>query len=200
MAQQSWTPVNYVIDLYQQEPGSFRRIVLLLSQSGDDGSRASAEEVLRHLGEGNTSVYSLTFSAPKSPPQFRPKNRVVKPRREASLGDSRQGETDDTSTPLGVALKAMRSMAVMEEGSMPLGLGGHPLQLGVLNATPGIFSVLDSAPQLGRAFTPQEAQPGYEHVVVLMDSLWRQQFQSDPGILGKSITLNGFRNAAHGDA
>ena len=87
---------------------------------------------------------------------------------------------------------SFQSMAVMEEGSMPLGLDGHPLQLGVLNATPGIFSVLDSAPQLGRAFTPQESQPGHEHVVVLMDSLWRRQFQSDPGILGKTITLNGF--------
>ena len=87
---------------------------------------------------------------------------------------------------------SFQSMAVMEEGSMPLGLDGHPLQVGVLNATPGIFSVLDSAPQLGRAFTPQEAQPGREHVVVLMDSLWRHQFQSDPGILGKTITLNGF--------
>jgi ABC-type antimicrobial peptide transport system permease subunit len=28
--------------------------------------------------------------------------------------------------------------------------------------------------------------------VLLMNSLWRQQFQGDPGILGKTITLNGF--------
>ena len=75
---------------------------------------------------------------------------------------------------------------------MPLGLGGHPLQIGVLNSTPGIFSVLDSMPLLGRAFSLQEAQPGHEHVAVLMDNLWRHQFQSDPGILGKTITLNGF--------
>jgi predicted permease len=83
-------------------------------------------------------------------------------------------------------------MALMGEGSMPLGSGGHPLQIGTLDATPGIFSVLDSAPLLGRAFSPQEAQPGHEHVVVLMDSLWRHQFQSNPGVLGKTITLNGF--------
>jgi predicted permease len=80
----------------------------------------------------------------------------------------------------------------MQEVSLPLGVGGHPQQIGVLNATPGIFSVLDSAPMLGRAFSPEEAQPGHEHVVVLMDNLWRNQFQSDPGILGKTITLNGF--------
>jgi predicted permease len=88
--------------------------------------------------------------------------------------------------------RSFQSMALMEQGSMPLGLGGHPSRTSVLSATPGIFSVLDSAPLLGRAFSPQEAQSGHEHVVVLMDSLWRQQFRGDPAILGKTITLNGF--------
>ncbi len=88
--------------------------------------------------------------------------------------------------------RSFQAMAVMQENSLPLGLGGRPLQIGVLNATPGIFSVLDAAPSLGRAFSPQEAQTGHEHVAVLMDSLWRDQFQADPAILGKTITLNGF--------
>jgi len=88
--------------------------------------------------------------------------------------------------------QSFQAMAVMAENSLPLGIGGHPLQVGVLSATPGIFSVLDSAPLLGRAFSPQEAQPGREHVAVLMDSFWRTQFQADPRILGKTITLNGF--------
>jgi predicted permease len=86
----------------------------------------------------------------------------------------------------------MESMAVMKESSMPLGIGGYPLQVDVLSATPGIFSVFSIAPQLGRAFTTQEAQPGNERVVLLMNSLWQEQFQGDPGILGKTITLNGF--------
>ncbi len=88
--------------------------------------------------------------------------------------------------------QSFQSMAVMTENSLPLGVGGHPSQIGVLTATPGIFSVLDSTPLLGRAFSAQEAQPGHEHVAVLMDSFWRNQFQHDPAILGKTITLNGF--------
>src|ERR1700689_5403690 len=75
--------------------------------------------------------------------------------------------------------RSFQSLAVMQEGALPLGIGGHPLQVGVLNATPGIFSVLDAAPSLGRAFSPEEAQPGHEHVAVLMDDLWRTQFQRD---------------------
>ncbi len=86
----------------------------------------------------------------------------------------------------------IQSIAVMKEDSMPLGVSGHPWQVDVVSATPGIFSVLNTVPQLGRAFTTQEAQSGHEHVVVLMNNLWRRRFQSDPGILGKTITLNGF--------
>jgi predicted permease len=88
--------------------------------------------------------------------------------------------------------QSFQSMALMVEDSWPLGLAARPMQLGVLKATPNIFSVLDSAPLLGRAFSPQEAQLGHERVVVLMHSFWRTQFQSDPAILGKNVTLNGF--------
>lgn len=88
--------------------------------------------------------------------------------------------------------RTFHSMAVMDQRSMPLGMGGHPLQVNVVSATPGIFSVLSAGPQLGRAFTRQEAQPGHEHVVLLMNDLWRTEFQSDPNVIGKTVTLNGF--------
>jgi predicted permease len=88
--------------------------------------------------------------------------------------------------------QSFQSMAMMEEDSWPLGSAGRPIQLGVLKATSGIFSVLDAAPLLGRAFSAQEAQLGHERVVVLMHSFWRTQFQSDPAILGKTVDLNGF--------
>ncbi len=88
--------------------------------------------------------------------------------------------------------RSFDSMAVMQQGSAPLGADGRPSQVGVLSATPGIFSVLRVQPQLGRPFTGIEAQPGNDHVAVLMYELWRVQFGSDPGIVGKTIRLNGF--------
>ena len=62
----------------------------------------------------------------------------------------------------------------------------------MLKSTPGVFSVLDTQPRLGRAFTSEEATTGRDRVVVLLYDLWRTQFQSDPGILGKTITLDGY--------
>ncbi len=89
--------INYVIGLFQQEPGNFRRIVLLLSQSRDDGSTTSAEEVVRHLGESSTSVYCLTFLS-----------RKAAHRKRAASADRRHRAVD-LSTSLGQALKAMET-------------------------------------------------------------------------------------------
>ncbi|HTX77212.1 MAG TPA: ABC transporter permease, partial [Terracidiphilus sp.] len=88
--------------------------------------------------------------------------------------------------------KTVQAMTVMDEQSVPLGIGGHPQQVKMVSATPGIFAVFGVSPSLGRAFTEQEATPGHERVAVLMHDLWRTQFHSDPAILGKTIRLNGF--------
>jgi hypothetical protein len=88
--------------------------------------------------------------------------------------------------------KTIQAMTVMASGSVPLGMGEHPLQVKMVNATPGFFAVFGVSPQLGRAFTAQEDVPGHDQVAVLMNDLWRTQFSSEPGILGKTIRLNGF--------
>jgi len=88
--------------------------------------------------------------------------------------------------------KTVQSMAIMGEASYPLGIGEHPLQVTVLRSTPGIFQVLGAAPELGREFTAEDDRRGHEHVIILLNALWRREFQSDPHILGKTITLNGF--------
>ena len=88
--------------------------------------------------------------------------------------------------------RSFESMAIMQQGSVPLGAEGRPSQVGVLEATSGIFSVLQVQPSLGRAFTEAEGRMGNEHVAVLMYSLWREQFGGDPGIVGKTIRLSGF--------
>jgi hypothetical protein len=84
------------------------------------------------------------------------------------------------------------SMAIMEQFSVPLGTRGRPLQVQALSATPGIFSVLQVQPELGREFTADEAQRGHEHVAILTYDLWREQFAGDPDILSKTISVDGF--------
>jgi len=54
-----------------------------------------------------------------------------------------------------------------------------------------LFDVLGAAPLLGRTFAAGEDRPGTEPVTVLSYGLWQEQFGSDPGIVGRRVTLDG---------
>ena len=58
--------VAYGLDLLQKRPEGNRRAILLLSQEHDVGSKTLLKEVVRELGETNTAIYSVTFSAEKT--------------------------------------------------------------------------------------------------------------------------------------
>ena len=57
-------------------------------------------------------------------------------------------------------------------------------------ASSTLLSVLGIQPILGRAFTADEDHRGAAPVVVLTSSLWKTRFGGDPGVLGRTITLN----------
>jgi predicted permease len=88
--------------------------------------------------------------------------------------------------------RSFAAMAAMSEYPLPLGAGERPLEVEVLQATPGIFSVLAVEPWLGRGFSVEEGQPGHERVAVLTYDLWREQFDGDKGIIGRTVKLNGY--------
>jgi predicted permease len=57
--------------------------------------------------------------------------------------------------------------------------------------TPNTFRFLGVPAQLGRGITPDDAKPGAPPVFVMAYKLWVKRFNLDPGILGKTFTLNG---------
>jgi VWFA-related protein len=155
--------VDYVIDLLQQEAGDFRRVVLLLSQSQDEGSRTSAKEVVRHLGKGNTSVYSLTFTAPRSPSQFRSKSRTAKPRTFPPGGQV--DEVVDMSTPLGVAVKALRTNTAAEIAV--LSGGAHVKFTDEPDFEKQLSAITDDIHnRFMMSFQPDSHQPGFHTLTV----------------------------------
>jgi predicted permease len=68
---------------------------------------------------------------------------------------------------------------------------GNPERVGVMRTTSNYFSVLGVSPQLGRTFSDGEDQAGREHVVILSHEFWERRFAADPGVIGKTIRLNG---------
>jgi putative ABC transport system permease protein len=53
------------------------------------------------------------------------------------------------------------------------------------------FHTLKMEPALGRGFRPEEDRLGGERVAVLSDGLWRRRFGADPGIVGRTLMLDG---------
>jgi predicted permease len=57
--------------------------------------------------------------------------------------------------------------------------------------TANFFDVLGVSPVMGRGFTEGEDAPGAAPVAVLSDSTWRGRYGSDPGILGRTVLIDG---------
>src|SRR5262245_4389030 len=53
------------------------------------------------------------------------------------------------------------------------------------------FKTLKTEAAEGRTFLPNEDLPSADRVVVVSHPLWRDRFGSDPGLIGRSLTLNG---------
>jgi predicted permease len=66
--------------------------------------------------------------------------------------------------------------------------GGEPRRLAISPLTPDVLPLLGVHPLLGRVFGPGEED---ERTVVLHHGLWQSQFGGDPGILGRTVNLNG---------
>jgi putative ABC transport system permease protein len=57
--------------------------------------------------------------------------------------------------------------------------------------TGNFLDVLGVKPALGRGFAADEDQPGKDSVALLTHGLWQRRLGGDPGIVNKTITLNG---------
>jgi putative ABC transport system permease protein len=85
---------------------------------------------------------------------------------------------------------AFERMAIIRGASFTLTGIGEPEAINAERVSADFFSVLGVTPMLGRDFAPGEDQAGRNNIVVLNQNLWQRRFDSDPGIVGKTITLS----------
>ena len=55
----------------------------------------------------------------------------------------------------------------------------------------GTFGLLGEAPLLGRDFLPEDDRPGAAPVVILGHRVWTTHYEADPGVLGRTIEVDG---------
>ena len=109
---------------------------------------------------------------------------------------SSQGERTSISEPnfLDIHDRSLSFSHLVAVSRSPMMLGGtdEPMRIDGVAATSGFFELLGAAPALGRPFLEEDFQPGNEAtVVVLSHSLWQSGFGADPGIIGRTVFLDG---------
>jgi predicted permease len=85
--------------------------------------------------------------------------------------------------------QAFSAMALIDaEGAGLLGMG-QPRWLYGAAVTSDFFPTLGVQPSRGHAFLPGDGADGGKPEIILTNALWREQFHSDPDILGKTVRL-----------
>src|SRR5437762_2367960 len=67
---------------------------------------------------------------------------------------------------------------------------GEPERLSGVPVSENFFQMLGIQPQLGRLFTAEECKWHGPKAVLLSHGLWERRFGSDPGVVGRSLTIN----------
>jgi putative ABC transport system permease protein len=143
------------------------------------------------LGIGaNTAIFSVVHAVLLTPPpyespaelamvweQFLPRNRtqnVLSPRNFRAWQEQNE---------------VFSGIAAMFERGRNLTGEGDPQVVSVGFVSTNLFEILGVRPLLGRVLRPEEMDPTNSRVVVLEFGFWQRQFGGDPGVLGRTITL-----------
>ena len=143
------------------------------------------------LGIGaNTAIFSVVNAVLVKPVPFPEPDRLV-----MFMNTSPQG-SDRAASPAKFAhwrqqTSVVEHVAAFRNGVVNLTRGDFPEQLRSSQVSAEYFRLFGAPIIQGRSFSPDEDRPKGEKVVVLSHGLWVRRFGSDPGIIGKTISLSG---------
>ena len=86
--------------------------------------------------------------------------------------------------------KSFQDLNAWTGGSFNLATKDQPEYVEGQMTTPGFYRMMGVKFQYGRDFLPEEGVAGRDHVVVLINKLWKR-LGSDPKIIGKQIQIDG---------
>ena len=83
-------------------------------------------------------------------------------------------------------------VAAYAVGDASLSEPGHPAEMAhAARSTSNLFSLLGTQPQLGRDFRSGDDTPGRDRVVILSQRTWRNRFEGNPDVIGRTIRIDG---------
>jgi putative ABC transport system permease protein len=156
-------------------------------------SKGFAAVAIACLGFGiglNTTIFSIIDGVMLQPYPFAAPDRIL------VLGtERRQGDQSGVSLPdlrdWKAATMAFSSIAAVAGRSLTVTDGaGEPERYLGARVSWDLFRLLGERPILGRDFDESEDRPNAAGVVIISHALWTTRYQSDPGVIGRSILVD----------
>jgi len=174
-----WQNLRYGLRLLAKSPGFTAVTVLTLA-----------------LGIGaNTAIFSVVYSALLRPlPYYQPDRLITMGEGRLQSKDSDAG-SQNTSNPDFIdwkkAAKSFQSLTAYSFDAFTLVGNGEPKSVFATQVKANFFSTLGVLPLLGRGFLDGEDVGDGPHVAMLTYAYWRSDFGADPGVIGRTIQLDG---------
>ncbi|HUJ19973.1 MAG TPA: ABC transporter permease [Bryobacteraceae bacterium] len=145
------------------------------------------------LGIGvNTAIFSVVNAALVRPLPYPDSGRLaVIWDRLAKLGLERFPVSYANYLDYKTAGRAFERLAAFREEEFNLTAAAQAERIPGIRVSAELLPLLGVKPAAGRIFADEENQPGRDNVALLSDALWRRRFGRDPGVLGKTVTLDG---------
>jgi putative ABC transport system permease protein len=143
------------------------------------------------LGIGaNTAIFSIVNTVLLRPLPYGDADRVVTVWNSLTVsGPVPLSEPELTDYREGVA--SFEEVAAYQRVDANLTGDGAPERISAGRVTANLFRTLGSQPLIGRTFLVEEDVPGRDDVAVLGHGLWQRRFAGDPGVIGRTIQLDG---------
>lgn len=84
-------------------------------------------------------------------------------------------------------------IAAMGNASLVMTSEGEPEEIPTAAVSANFFRLLGVQPMIGRDLLAEEETPGLDQVVISSHRLWQRRFGGDPRVVGKELTLSGYR-------
>jgi putative ABC transport system permease protein len=144
------------------------------------------------LGIGvNATIFSVVNGILIKPFPFRDPEPIVALRETFSKnGSNRNGVSYVNFQDWRELTHSFDGLAATSGRSISFTDGDEPERVQGETISWNLFPLLGVRPQLGRAFREDEDRPGAPGVILLSDEVWTRRYNRDPGIIGRSISVN----------
>ena len=180
-----WQDLRYALRMLRKNPGFAAVAILTLA-----------------VGIGaNTAIFSLVNGVLLRPLPFKDSQQLFLVREIVPEWAKSYPTLSANLIDFQIWQKQCRSfdqIAIAEPESLDLSGAGPAEEIHGVRASANLLDLLGEHPILGRTFLPEEDQAGRGRVVILTDGFWRSHFHADPGLVGKTITLDGEPNVVAG--